>query len=75
MPESDNSRPLEDDSGWKTTPLRSVELRRGRQVMLKWSDAKQVFCSVLSPFLSDLCFLSSVLCSLPSVLGSLSSVP
>ena len=49
MPESDNSRPLEDDSGWKTTPLRSVELRRGRQVMLKWSDAKQVFCSVLSP--------------------------
>ena len=74
MPESDNSRPLEDDSGWKTTPLRSVELRRGRQVMLKWSDAKQVFCSVLSPQSSVLFCLTSVFCLLSSVLCLLSSV-
>ena len=68
MPESDNSRPLEDDSGWKTTG--HVEMV-GRQTGFLLSPKS----SVLSPFLSDLCFLSSVLCSLPSVLGSLSSVP
>ena len=41
-PENDNSRPLEDHSGRKTTPLRSVELRCGRQVMVKGPGGWQV---------------------------------
>lgn len=32
-PQNDNSWPQADDSGRKTTPLRSGELRRGRQVI------------------------------------------
>jgi len=32
-PEKDDSRPQEDDSGRKTTRLRSGKLRRGRQVI------------------------------------------